>query len=66
MILLSFFRDYSKPNNFYIFNHVDIQVSYHSGQTEEWGKFLDSGEAGGRIVCEYYIVQQKRIHSRRV
>ncbi len=45
-------RDYSKADHFYLFNHVDIVVAYHSGYNEEWGKFLASDEAGGRIVCE--------------
>ena len=47
-------RDYSKPNNYYIFNHVDITVTYHSGKTEDWGKYLENEEVGGRIVCEYF------------
>ena len=42
-------RDYSQSDHFYVFNHVDITISYHSGAVEEWGKFL-AGDEGGRIV----------------
>lgn len=42
-------RDYSTPNNYYVFNHVDIEISYHDGQQEDWGKYLH-GVQGGRIV----------------
>jgi hypothetical protein len=46
-------KDYSKQDTYYIFNHVDITIAYHSGVKEDWGKFLmDAGETGGRIVCE--------------
>ncbi|XP_050309500.1 transmembrane 9 superfamily member 2-like [Anthonomus grandis grandis] len=33
---------------FYIFNHVDLVISYHSGQKEEWGSKF--GSNGGRII----------------
>ena len=45
-------REYTKPDSYYIFNHVDIVIAYHSGNQEEWGQFLEPGEIGGRIVCE--------------
>ncbi len=49
-------KDYSKADTYYIFNHVDITITYHSGAKEDWGKFLlDSGETGGRIVGELSI-----------
>lgn len=39
---------FSKPDTFYVFNHVDITIKYHSGETESWGTtFRDKG---GRIV----------------
>uniref|UniRef100_A0A6Q2ZAH5 Transmembrane 9 superfamily member n=1 Tax=Esox lucius TaxID=8010 RepID=A0A6Q2ZAH5_ESOLU len=28
--------DFNKKNMFYIFNHVDIRISYHSGENEGW------------------------------
>ena len=34
-------RDYSSANHYYVFNHVDIVVSYHDGQQEDWGKYLN-------------------------
>jgi len=43
-------RDYSKPDTYYIFNHVDITISYHSYKEEDWGKYLGADETGGRIV----------------
>lgn len=43
-------RDYSAADNYYIFNHVDIVISYHDGHGEDWGKYLNSMEPGGRIV----------------
>ncbi|KAG8182614.1 hypothetical protein JTE90_021750 [Oedothorax gibbosus] len=39
---------FNKPDTFYIFNHVDITITYHSGEDESWGGgFKDKG---GRIV----------------
>ncbi|KAJ2953877.1 hypothetical protein O0L34_g1505 [Tuta absoluta] len=32
----------------YLFNHVDLEITYHSGGEEEWG--ADFGENGGRII----------------
>ncbi|XP_059082193.1 transmembrane 9 superfamily member 2-like [Tigriopus californicus] len=42
-------RDYTKPNHFYIFNHIDLEISYHPGNNEDWGRYL-SDQMGGRIV----------------
>ena len=42
---------YNKPDTNYIFNHVDITITYHSGQGEDWGKYLGNDD-GGRIVCK--------------
>jgi len=44
-------RDYSKANTYYMFNHVDIEISYHDGHGEDWGRFLNTDEVGGRIVA---------------
>lgn len=42
---------YSNPDTYYIFNHVDIEIAYHPGSSEDWGQFLkDEGESGGRLV----------------
>ena len=42
-------RDYSTADSYYVFNHVDIVISYHDGKEEDWGKYLN-GAKGGRIV----------------
>ena len=39
---------YSKPNTFYLFNHVDLQITYHSGRNEAWGATF--GDRSGRIT----------------
>jgi len=44
-------RDYNAANTYYVFNHVDIEISYHDGRTEDWGRFLGSEDVGGRIVA---------------
>ena len=49
-------RDYSKPDTYYIFNHVDITISYHSYKEEDWGKYLGADETGGRIVCKHFYL----------
>ena len=33
-------RDYNKADHYYIFNHVDITVTYHNGKSEDWGKYF--------------------------
>ena len=43
---------YSQKNTYYVFNHVDIIISYHSGKGTDWGQEIGlSGMAGGRIVA---------------
>ena len=38
---------------FILNNHVDLNISYHSGEGTGWGEsFGANGEKGGRIVCE--------------
>lgn len=39
---------YNRPNTYYIFNHVDLVITYHSGKGEEWGSTFQGN--GGRIV----------------
>lgn len=39
---------YNQPNSYYIFNHVDIKITYHSGENEAWG--VAFGNKGGRII----------------
>lgn len=42
------FPEYKINDAFYLFNHVEYQIEYHSGLNEEWGTaFL---EQGGRVV----------------
>ncbi|XP_026325270.1 transmembrane 9 superfamily member 2 isoform X2 [Hyposmocoma kahamanoa] len=35
-------------DEYYIFNHVDLEITYHSGGEEEWG--VGFGDNGGRII----------------
>lgn len=39
---------FNKPNTFYLVNHVDLVITYHSGKHEDWG--MDFQEDGGRII----------------
>lgn len=39
---------YNQPNSYYIFNHVNIKITYHSGENEAWGSGF--GDKGGRII----------------
>lgn len=39
---------YNKPKTYYIFNHVDLTITYHSGEGEEWG--VSFNKNGGRII----------------
>jgi transmembrane 9 superfamily member 2/4 len=42
------FPSFKKPDTYYLFNHFDFEITYHSGEREDWGAaFLDEG---GRIV----------------
>jgi len=43
-------HEYNTPDTYYIFNHVEIHISYHSGKDEDWGRYL-GGVLGGRIVA---------------
>lgn len=40
--------NYNRPKTFYIFNHVDLTITYHSGQGEDWD--VGFGSNGGRII----------------
>uniref|UniRef100_A0A336LZU5 Transmembrane 9 superfamily member n=1 Tax=Culicoides sonorensis TaxID=179676 RepID=A0A336LZU5_CULSO len=40
--------DNSKEGNYYLFNHVDLLITFHSGDSEEWG--ANFGNKGGRII----------------
>lgn len=31
-----FQAEFNNKNTFYVFNHVDIKISYHSGESESW------------------------------
>lgn len=41
---------YRQPDSYYLYNHVDLVVTYHSGANEEWGSVFH-GKAG-RIICK--------------
>lgn len=38
---------FSEANTYYFFNHVDLTIVYHPGDTEEWGRTMPNG---GRII----------------
>ncbi|XP_012134671.1 transmembrane 9 superfamily protein member 2 isoform X2 [Megachile rotundata] len=40
---------YNKAKTYYLFNHVDLTITYHSGANEEWGSAFK--ENGGRIIA---------------
>ncbi|CAG2100297.1 unnamed protein product, partial [Medioppia subpectinata] len=40
---------YNKADTFYVFNHVDITITYRSGENEAWG--VGFGDKGGRIIA---------------
>ena len=42
-------REYTKPDSYYVFNHVDVVVAYHSGNQEEWGQFLQAVAGLGQL-----------------
>jgi len=42
-------RRFNKHDTFYVFNHVDITITYHSGDGEEWSGTLQN--AAGRILA---------------
>ncbi|XP_046828741.1 transmembrane 9 superfamily member 2 isoform X1 [Vespa crabro] len=39
---------YHNPKTYYLFNHVDLNITYHSGVKEEWGTSFKAN--GGRII----------------
>lgn len=47
--------DNSRPGNYYIFNHVDLVITYHSGDSEEWGTSF--GSKGGRSVIVIHFIE---------
>lgn len=50
--------EFNKPDTYYLFNHVDFEISYHDGSKEEWGSsFL---EDGGRIVYAQVEIKSDR------
>lgn len=43
-----FSESYTKPNTYFLINHVDLFITYHSGKKEDWGMAFQ--ENGGRII----------------
>lgn len=41
------YSNFQKKNAHYIFNHVDLTITYHSGAKEDWGNKIDDV---GRII----------------
>src|SRR5699024_8713694 len=44
---------YNKKDTFYLFNHVDITITFHSGENEAWG--VGFGGHAGRIIAVYVV-----------
>ncbi|KAF5273626.1 hypothetical protein FQR65_LT04625 [Abscondita terminalis] len=42
------YRNVANKNAYYIYNHIDLIITYHSGEKEEWGTSFR--ENGGRII----------------
>lgn len=42
------YRNIANKNAYYIYNHMDLVITYHSGAKEEWGSSF--GDNGGRII----------------
>ncbi|XP_065226511.1 transmembrane 9 superfamily member 2 [Planococcus citri] len=42
-------RGNTRPEHYYLFNHVDLKIIYHSGEHEEWGSSFQGN--GGRIIA---------------
>lgn len=52
MIVDVFFQPaMSKPDTYYVFNHLEIEVTYRSGKDQLWAGNL--GADTGRILSEY-------------
>jgi len=39
---------FDKHDSYYIFNHINLRITYHSGENEAWGAAF--GSEGGRII----------------
>ncbi|GLG95782.1 hypothetical protein R5R35_008667 [Gryllus longicercus] len=42
-----------KSKTYYMFNHVDLTITYHSGEGQDWGVAV--GDSGGRIISAKVI-----------
>ena len=40
--------NFDQKDSYFVYNHIDLTIKYHSGKTEPWG--IDLGEGGGRVV----------------
>jgi transmembrane 9 superfamily protein 2/4 len=40
--------DFHKPDTYYLFNHVDITLTYHSSSDADWGTAISG--VGGRLI----------------
>ena len=53
MTLFFLQADFNKKNSFYVFNHVDIRITYHSGGAEGWkgARLVAATMEPRRYVC---------------
>ena len=50
---------YNKLKTYYLFNHVDLEITYHSGAEEDWG--AETKEQSGRIICKQIFIQSQSV-----
>ena len=50
-----------KPNVHYVFNHLDFNITYHSGYKEAWGtSFQGDGTDGARVLTGRALLSRER------
>lgn len=49
---------------YYLYNHVDLQITYHSGVNEDWGTSFKG--QNGRIICKYNFLIFKNIVNKKI
>lgn len=54
------YRNVASKNAYYIYNHVDLVITYHSGAQEEWGTSFR--ENGGRIISVKVVPRSIKHH----
>lgn len=47
-----------KPNTYYIFNHLEFTITYHTSKNEDWGSSFNSegGRIIGKLINKYFYI----------